>query len=127
MKLPPVLAFFLVMDISLFIFTPVDSCSQHRVTIREMEEAIKRELPLGSSKAQVIAFLDAKRIHHGEIILSKYESEYPDNGVEKRLIFASIPKVRKVLFMEWGIHMSFRFDENDRLIDYRVRLVGSGL
>jgi hypothetical protein len=97
-----------------------------RVNLRELRNKIEKQLPTGSTKKEVTDFLDARRIKHGDIVLTKYDSQYSDNGVEKRLLYASIPRIRKVLLIEWGIYMSFRFDADDRLIEYRIRKVGTG-
>jgi hypothetical protein len=95
------------------------------ITVREVDQAINRELPLGSTKGQVVEFLDKKHIQHSELVVVRYDSDYPDN-LEKRLINAAIPKVKTRLLVEWGIYITFRFDEADRLIDHRVKWVGTG-
>lgn len=126
MNNPPFLILFLGLDIVLLFLVPTNSCGGKRVTVREIEAAIKRESPLGSTKTEVIAFLDKNRIGHSDLLVANGRtSEYQDDEV-KRLINASIPKVKHTFFAEWGIFMSFRFDESDRLVDYRVRWVGTG-
>lgn len=96
-----------------------------RVTVRALKKEIKKNLPLGSTASQVIAFLDARGIDHSELATEDYLSDYPGE-TDLRLIRAAIPRVKQGPLVEWGIFMSFRFDEKDRLIDYKVKLVGTG-
>ena len=116
------LMLFLAADVVLIMLPFESSCGRER-TVRTVREEIKRNLPLGSTSSQVIAYLDAKHIGHSDLVTAKSSSDYPGEH-DIRLILASIP-LKPGLLSEWGIFMSFRFDKSDRLIDYRVNLLGT--
>jgi hypothetical protein len=90
-----------------------------------LRKDIKKNLPLGSTASQVIEFLDARGIRHSKLEVVKFLSDYPDEE-DLRLIRGAIPKVRQGLLIEWGIYVSFRFDEEERLVDWRFNKVGTG-
>jgi hypothetical protein len=78
-----------------------------------------KHLPLGSTASEVLEFLDARgSSNSGEVRGIQMSSDYPDE-LDLRLISASLPEKRG-LFYSSKVYMSFRFDNNNRLIDYRV-------
>ena len=99
------------------------------VTPDEVEEWIAAEAPVGSDEAKVLAFLDARRIEHSALFEStNVNSDFRELGEsKKRLITAAIRDARHDLLVRWDICMTFRFDEAGRLVEHRVRNVGTGL
>ncbi|MEW6129465.1 MAG: carboxypeptidase-like regulatory domain-containing protein [Acidobacteriota bacterium] len=93
------------------------------LSVNSLKKDIKKNLPLGSSIAQVNEFLKQRSIEHSKLFIGDSDSDYP-NEKNLRLIHTSIRNVRKGLLGNWGIFISFRFDENDHLIDYKVKWVG---
>lgn len=79
-----------------------------------MRKLITSQLPVGSSKAQVAAFLDSKGIHHSDIE-ENFEYDEERNYMKFRIMTASIERGSSKLLM------IFYFDEADRLIKYKVQ------
>ena len=95
-----------------------------RPTVHSVEREIKAELPSGSSKLEVISFLDARHIKHSEMLVGgKYEARYKPDGrrVEKRFITGLIHNRYGPLPAEERIAIIFYFDDDDSLIDYDIR------
>ena len=86
------------------------------VSVGAVRKDIQKHLPLGSTAAEVIAYLEAKRIEHGDLVTYPFDSYFPDEH-NVRVIPAAI---RKWFLLETTISIAFRFDEEDRLIDYRI-------
>jgi len=91
------------------------SCSG--VSVGAVRKDIQKHLPLGSTAAEVIAYLEAKHIEHGDLVTYPFDSYFPDEH-NVRLIPAAIRK--QGLLFEATISIGFRFDEEDRLTDYRI-------
>src|SRR5438309_3018503 len=84
------------------------------VDIRQLDSSIRRELPTGTPKSAVVAFLDGHAVHH---------SESPD----KRTVFGLATEVHRWRW-SWACgqidaHFTFQFDEGDRLTNYQIREV----
>jgi hypothetical protein len=77
----------------------------HRVDPRKIERSIEEQLPSGSDKTKVIAFLDANHIAHSAYLYHN--------------ISADIDRSTVGLF-PGRIYIEFRFDENDKLKTYRL-------
>lgn len=105
-----------------------------KMTDEEMEQRIKEESPIGSSKDRVIAFLDSVNIHglkphHGE-----YNDESPigTNALEGRqnevrgYLVAGIPKVGRdpSQFQVYNMNIIFYFGTGERLIAYKIQTLG---
>jgi hypothetical protein len=91
------------------------SCSG--VSVGAVRKSIQKNLPLGSTAGQVIAYLDAKRIEHGDLVTLPFDDYFPGEP-NVRVIPAAIRK--QGFLLETTISIAFRFDEEDRLIDYRI-------
>lgn len=103
------------------------------MTVEQIEQLIKTELPSGASKSQVFAFLDAHQISHSEYI------EHPENGTDfehqrldgkrhrvKKYLVAWIANTRKWSFFKHQIYMKFYFDEEDKLVEHITREIADG-
>lgn len=90
----------------------VSSCGGHREVEKRLEElraAVERELPPGSSKAQVLGFLTARGIEHSE--------------GKDRVIYGGIPKAWEGGVTKSGIYLKFHMNEQDRLLRAEVQEV----
>jgi hypothetical protein len=100
-------------------------------SVGSLRRAIKRELPLGSTHAQTIAFLHAHGLDARNIsapVSNKYNfdpfvAQYRDGT----MIYASIPELSRGFLTTAGIYMRFVFDRTGRLRDYDVNVVLTGL
>lgn len=100
---------------------PVNPANR-KFSVGGLKKEVKKYLPLGSTPSQVSDFMKLRGIDPGELRVSKGDSDYPDDE-NLKLISAMIWKVKKGLFGYWSIRMTFRFDEEDRLIDYKINWV----
>ena len=90
----------------------MSSCSGRRAIERRLEEIradVARELPPGSSKAQVLAFLTARSIEHSE--------------GKDRIISAGIPKAWESGLTKSGIYLKFYMSEQDTLLRAEIKEV----
>ncbi len=83
------------------------------VNVEELRSAIARELPVGATRAQVEAFLDARHISH-----SYMETE--------RTVFASTQEERVNAFTLRAVYMQFHFDDARKMRDYSIKEVFTG-
>ena len=101
-------------------------------TKEEVMELINRGLPIGSNIDQVKGFLDNHGIGHSDyntsIPYGTFYNEVEDSKKEaiKGYMNASIKDTERGFLTTFGIYMQFYFDENDRLIAYTVKKVGTG-
>src|SRR5436853_608681 len=84
------------------------SCRGARPSAEEMEKQIARQLPLGSNKTQVVAFLDSRRISHSDI-QDFFELDEAHQRIKTRIITASIP--RNSFWTKSQVLMVFYFDD----------------
>lgn len=112
------------------------NCStKPRVTVEEVNNAIQRETPLSSSRSQVEAFLNARNIEHSDyygVTEEDLKNLRDDEPKDKRHLIrgrmnASIRNVEHGWISTWGIFIKFYFDDEGKLIDYRVEKLGSSL
>lgn len=90
-------------------------------TIDQIESQIKKEIPIGSSKTQVIAFLESHSYEHSAYY--KPELYYEKN----KTINASTPRKSYGILTEGKIYMTLMFDQNDKLVNYKVEEILTGL
>lgn len=83
--------------------------------VKEIDELIRKEVPIGSSTSQVLAFLDAQKIEHSQ--------QYFDRD---RIIYASIRNTSGNWLVKNSVYIQFHFDEKATLKDYSVREVSTG-
>jgi len=91
-----------------------------------LRKEIASTLPQGSSKAQVLNFLDSRKIVHDDLHIVTSHYSYPAQE-NIRLISASIPRPNRFSFFEYQIDITFRFDEAEHLIDSKVGVTAGGL
>jgi hypothetical protein len=80
----------------------------HRVDPKRVEMTIAQELPLGANQDAVLRFLDARHIPH-----SGYYSEF-------RRIYAGIDR-SSIGMMKGHINIEFNFDNEGKLVSYKVQ------
>lgn len=85
-----------------------------RVTVAEVDEMIKRELPLGSTKPQVLTFLQSRHIEYLDLM---YRS------TQLKFISAVIPDVQRGFLSKYEIDVFFYVNDEGKLIDYKVERV----
>jgi hypothetical protein len=101
-----------------------------KITVVTVENDIRASLPIGSSKADVIAFLDKRKISHSwdktGKVLPDGRFVIPDSHTETALI----PDVRKegsLFKIVVGIQIDFKFNDSDsKLVSYSVHEVYTG-
>lgn len=108
----------LVKILSVVVCVLITSCGP---TVAQVESQIKTEIPIGSTKAQVIAFLDA----HGYDHSANYKPELYYNRT--KTINASVPKKSYGVLTEGKIYITLVFDNKDKLASYKVEEVFTGL
>ena len=84
-------------------------------TPEEVEAWIKKEIPVGSSKDQVVSALEARGIEHS----AGYKPELYYN--KNKTISAAIRDTTKGVLVTGGVFMEFRFDANDKLRSFSVK------
>ena len=83
-------------------------CHEPKVSVGALDQLITRELPVGSNKSQVLAFLDSRNLEHS------------DDGGEGK-VYANIRYAASwPPFTEKTIHMEFQFDASGRLVSHRI-------
>ena len=111
-----------------------ESCApKSRVTADQFKQLVDREIPIGSTKPQVLAFLKDHQIQHSDYSQHpERESDFKDSRLDsKRALVKGYIKgiVRDVVsnkrFTEWSIELFFYFDENGILVDYHVKESGT--
>ena len=90
-------------------------------SVQSLEREIKKQLPQGSTKSEVLSFLESRQIAHSDLETgTQYEARYLPDGrrVERRSITAVVHKPYKLFPAEQRISIIFYFDENECLLDY---------
>jgi len=80
---------------------------------KKLDAEFTNSVPVGSSKADVIAFLKA------------YNIEYHDEPSLK-VVTASIRDVQRSIVTKFGVYMKFVFDDAGRLQSHDIRALGTG-
>jgi hypothetical protein len=96
-------------------------CSTSQVSVDGLKQEVDKECPIGSHYSTVTAFLDSKGIDYSPYQEAKEYHLDTNDYTRVRTIGARIPKVQRRLFTTWTIYVSFNFDENGRLTEYKVR------
>jgi hypothetical protein len=106
------------------------------VKIDEVDSLIKNNIPIRTSKTDVIAFLDSTRIgplkfrefgYQEDLSFLAYESGFFDDkndknkGIMKGYLNARIDNSTKMPLVQCDIQLRFYFDKNGQLIDYGIR------
>lgn len=93
------------------------------MSVQELKEEIERELPKGTAVSDVMLFLDSRGISHSDYVEGKLFDVTTNDYLDYRLINARILSVKRRLFVEYDISMTFWFDESKRLTDYKAILL----
>src|SRR6185436_9715456 len=99
-------------------------CRNSQPTAEEFRSLISTQLPVGSSKSQVAAFLDSRGIRHSEM---KDQFEYDDAHQYRKFRIMSASIRRDSFWTKSQVLMIFYFDDSERLTKYDVKNVNTGL
>jgi hypothetical protein len=112
----------LIGTVGLVIWMILKLNAPQKVTKGDVNIRIGEEIPLGSTKYQVMAFVDSLEINGFKATRGEYISPYNFGGQTdiNGYLGACIKGVRGG-FMTWdAVCMMFYFDEQDRLVTYQV-------
>jgi hypothetical protein len=112
-----------------------DSTKSPSATVEEIKQLVAKEAPIGSSKTQVMALLDAHKIQHSDYSEHpERESDFRDarldgkrefiKGYIRGIVRNAEPKQQQVL-SKWDIQIFFYFDDEGALVDSNVKGVGT--
>jgi|ERR1035441_1719517 PBP1b-binding outer membrane lipoprotein LpoB len=82
---------------------------------KEIEQALKATLPIGTSVQDVVAYLDSKKLDH-----DNYDRSTKQLGAIERKVFKS-------LFTRTDVQIFFQFDEKDKLKGFTLKEIYTGL
>ena len=99
-------------------------CRSAELSADDMRKLIAAQLPLGSTKDQVSAFLDSRGVSHSDI-QPYFELDEAHHRVETRIMTAALRYKHR--WLKSQLYMVFNFDEHDRLLKYDVKEVRTGL
>jgi hypothetical protein len=83
-----------------------------RVTPAKVERELQKHVPIGSTRAEVAAYLDAKGIAHSAALGNREQAIMRDTALGSPV--------------RTDIEMSFSFDERQKLTSYAVREIYTG-
>jgi hypothetical protein len=91
---------------------------------RSLRKAVAKSLRPGASKSQVIAFLASRKISYSELAVSKIGLPEVLAGHTEitNQIDASLPGHNWFSFFTYSVHVTFFFDDKDRLIDSKTEV-----
>jgi hypothetical protein len=97
-------------------------------TVIEMDALIKKRIPIGSSRLDVVKFLDSEHIEHSDYILVD-KNDLDDELKQKAdlingVIYAAVRDVQQDESAKWGLFVRFYFDDKESLVDYRIKKSG---
>ena len=109
----------------------ITSCATGETPERKLDRLIGQSLPVGSSASQVVAFLDSQGIEEfgyqeGEEPVFTPTALHPKPEI-KRFVLARQRSVKKSLLNSWDLYIVLYFDREEKLTDYRMKRIGSGL
>jgi hypothetical protein len=88
-------------------------------TPKKVERMLRTELPVGSTRAQVEAWLDSHGFYHSRLV--------ERDGRESKEVLAIIDPANVHLLWEGEIQISFYFDQDDLLIGHKLEQFTIGL
>ena len=88
--------------------------------IAQVEKDIRERLSVGTSRTEVEAFLDQKAMPHSYTGESKQFPKYEHTEA------AMIRGTSRTWLVRGNTQIRFKFDNQDRLIDYKVREINTG-
>lgn len=102
----------------------LNNCRTRRIPLEEMEKMIAKEIPNGSSEAQVKAFLDSRNISHSEYLpippYGKYDEKVKLRNDIKGYISAFMKDANAGFPENFGIGIKLYFDEHRNLIAHTI-------
>src|SRR5690606_24955945 len=101
-------------------------CASRTETVRALEGAIRRELPIGTPVTEVEGSLRRERISPDR----RGQRPHPENSdADASAVFgtvtASVPVEDSVIFQNSKIHIVFYFDRDDRLVSHSTQFTYS--
>jgi hypothetical protein len=88
----------------------------------EIDELIKRELPIGSSKVEVYNFMESRAIISSGYNVGPDPLDESEDDEKVRYVIASIPMRSSLPFQgDSHIKIVFYFDEESNYIEHKVR------
>jgi hypothetical protein len=90
-----------------------------RITVAQVDSRITRDLPVGTSRAEVASYLHRNKINHsyyGEIAGTKYYNSE----------IALIPRTASSGLVTTDVQIIFTFDQNMKLVSHQVHEVYKG-
>jgi hypothetical protein len=90
------------------------------ITVQQVQDQIRQNLVIGSTRNQVEAYLEAQRIPHSYVNQSPAGPEY--SRIESALIADS----SSTRLVRGDIQIVFRFDDHDKLTQYTVKEIFTG-
>jgi hypothetical protein len=93
--------------------------TERRISVEDVKKELRREIPPGTKRSEVAAYLDAKAIPHSHDGASEAD-EYQETEV------ALIRNSSNSFLIRGDIQIRFRFDESDKLTDYSVQEIFTG-
>lgn len=90
------------------------------IDVAKIEQGIRDHLPIGVSRAKVVAYLDEQGIPHSYIEESKQAPEY------RHTEMAMVRGTSRTWLVRGDIQVLFKFDESGNLISYSVKEIFTG-
>lgn len=115
----PIGRFYLV--VCIFSILCFCACSKTDPVVEQIKTEIEKELPSGSTKSEVIRFLDSKGIEYSDPF-----AKPGDHVLKDRFINATIRNVVQNMGVSSDILITFTFDKEDRLMKHRVEARHTG-
>ena len=100
----------------LLILLSMPTCS-NKSAVQNMRRVVESQLPAGSAKAQVVRFLDDRKINHSDALL--YAEDPPDPKYGRLRRMGGV--VTNFFGSEPSIQLTFYFDQRDRLVKSEVK------
>jgi hypothetical protein len=123
----------IIAGLAIIAFFVIVYCSRNvknKVDALTVEKDIETHLPIGSSKAEVIVFLDQRKIGHTWLQEAETSPEGKTVIPNRHTEIGMIPDVRRdglILKTDVTIEIQFRFDDADsKLVGYSVREIYTG-
>ncbi|MCI0490829.1 MAG: hypothetical protein L0229_29915 [Blastocatellia bacterium] len=92
-------------------------------SLEEIKETIESEAPIGSTVSQVTAFLTFRGISHSHFTEKQESVDEDSASISKRIINASISRVRGKRGARYNLHIRFLFDEDRKLVDCEIEAI----
>jgi hypothetical protein len=110
------------------------ACKVTRVTTKEVDEWINTNIPVGSTKDEVIAFLDSSKVNSLQAKHNEFRPYAPEGtdvpDANPHLVYgylvASIPNAGKddTKLQVYNIRVVFYFGKEQNLIDHKTQMFG---